>query len=204
MIINILEEVSPEGSCTVDWHPCDWLQLTDKDDTCADMSIILSPMHPQTFHIPLDKAVLSFETVSVSSEPVVPRITMAEMLTKSMELISLPIDQLSKPMELVASPIDKLRKRTTPSALATVPIKKIRKHRRPIMKESSHYKFMALSKVQHMVWFYNHVNPSPSLVEKKSLSTLLGLREMQIHNWFKDCRRRGLPRRFVVLPTEDE
>jgi hypothetical protein len=204
MVMNLPEEISSRDSCTVDWHPCDWLQIMDNDDSGPDMVTVLSPCHPQTFHIPIDTAVLSWE-------PVVPQSTMTRKRTKSLSFNPSPIvPQITITEMLTTQPgldeqgIEKVKTRTKPEVLVAIPIKAARKHIRAADRGLSDYKFMDLSKVEHMIWFYNQVTPSPSLTEKKSLSALLGLHQMQIHNWFKDCRRRGLPRRFTMVGKENE
>jgi hypothetical protein len=223
--MNLPEEISSRDSCTVDWHPCDWLQIMDNDDSGPDMVTVLSPCHPQTFHIPIDTAVLSWEPVvpqstmtrkrtkslSFNPSPIVPQITITRKRTKSLSFNPSPIvPQITITEMLTTQPgldeqgIEKVKTRTKPEVLVAIPIKAARKHIRAADRGLSDYKFMDLSKVEHMIWFYNQVTPSPSLTEKKSLSALLGLHQMQIHNWFKDCRRRGLPRRFTMVGKENE
>jgi hypothetical protein len=60
------------------------------------------------------------------------------------------------------------------------------------------YRFMLPSTVAELIVYYDTITDKPNPSQRRTIALALGLEHMQVHNWFKDCRRRGLPKRHCV------
>jgi hypothetical protein len=47
--------------------------------------------------------------------------------------------------------------------------------------------------IHYMMHYYDHVTPTPTQLDKDHIAAECGMSVAQVHDWFKDVRRRGFP-----------